>query len=103
MTGQESITPVAGPLGRSAEDLDLFFRIVSDSEPWLKEPLLGMPWRTEEPDPNQKVTFGVMNGLVSTVAVTNGLYFGPTVSLLISVLSLCGSEQAIAPAGLRNG
>lgn len=60
MAGQESIIPVAGPLGHSVEDLDLFFRIVSDSEPWLKEPLLRMPWRTEEFDPNQKLTVGVM-------------------------------------------
>ncbi|TQV94435.1 amidase [Cordyceps javanica] len=45
-SGAESITAVAGPIARSVRDLDLFMQVTSDARPWLREPLLTMPWRT---------------------------------------------------------
>lgn len=61
MVGAESITAVAGPLGHNVQDLELFFQIVSDAKPWLKEPLLAMPWRSQmEALERQKLTIGVM-------------------------------------------
>lgn len=61
MTGQESIVAVAGPLGRSVDDLELFFQVNSDAKPWLKEPLLRMPWVSEISQmQNQKLRIGVM-------------------------------------------
>lgn len=46
--GQESIIAVSGPLGHSIEDLNLFFQVTSDAEPWLYEPLLAIPWKTDD-------------------------------------------------------
>ncbi|KAF9885253.1 hypothetical protein FE257_000613 [Aspergillus nanangensis] len=48
MIGNDPIPAVAGPLGHSIEDLDLFFKIVSDAEPWFQEPLIELPWKTDE-------------------------------------------------------
>lgn len=60
MTGSESIIAVAGPLGHCVEDLELFFQVVSNAKPWLKEPLLGFPWLSQpEPEPS-KLTVGMM-------------------------------------------
>lgn len=58
--GQESITAVVGPMGHSIDDLDLFFRIVSDAEPWFKEPMLEMPWKATEVGPESRLRIGVM-------------------------------------------
>ena len=60
MTGAESITAVAGPLGHNVDDLDLFFKIVSDAQPWLKEPLHYMPWRSQPSTLGDKLSIGVM-------------------------------------------
>lgn len=61
MTGAESITAVAGPMGHSIQDLELFFQVVSDSKPWLKEPLLAMPWQSQiENLRDTKLKIGVM-------------------------------------------
>lgn len=48
MIGNDPIPAVAGPLGHSVEDLDLFFKIVSDAEPWFQEPMIEMPWKTDD-------------------------------------------------------
>lgn len=61
MSGAESITAVAGPMGHSVQDLELFFQIVSDAEPWLKEPLLAMKWQSQiQVMDKAKLTVGVM-------------------------------------------
>ncbi|KAK2750126.1 hypothetical protein FQN57_004621 [Myotisia sp. PD_48] len=60
MMGNDPITAVAGPLGHSVEDLELFFQIVSDAEPWLQEPVLEIPWRKENHGLGEKLTIGVM-------------------------------------------
>ncbi|KAL1868415.1 hypothetical protein VTK73DRAFT_3709 [Phialemonium thermophilum] len=59
-TGAESIVAVAGPLGRSVDDLELFFQIVSDAQPWLKEYLLGFPWTSNMGKLPAKLTVGIM-------------------------------------------
>ncbi|KAL4895149.1 amidase signature domain-containing protein [Aspergillus ambiguus] len=48
MMGNDPIPAVAGPLGHSVEDLDLFFKIVSDAKPWFSEPVLEIPWKTDQ-------------------------------------------------------
>lgn len=58
--GQESITAVVGPMGHSIDDLDLFFKIVSDAKPWFKEPMLEMPWKIADINPEKKLRIGVM-------------------------------------------
>lgn len=58
--GQESITAVVGPMGHNIDDLDLFFRIVSDAEPWFKEPMLEMPWKVMDIGPKARLRIGVM-------------------------------------------
>jgi Asp-tRNA(Asn)/Glu-tRNA(Gln) amidotransferase A subunit family amidase len=45
--GRESIIGVIGPLTRAREDINLFMKIILDSEPWLQEPsLVPIPWRS---------------------------------------------------------
>ncbi|OAA55169.1 Amidase [Cordyceps fumosorosea ARSEF 2679] len=65
--GAESITAVAGPIACSVRDLDLFMQITADARPWLREPLLAMPWRSRlesSSDPlaggQEKLKVGVM-------------------------------------------
>ncbi|OAQ71710.1 amidase [Purpureocillium lilacinum] len=61
LTGQESIHAVTGPLGHNVEDLDLFQQVVTDAKPWLREPLLKMPWQSQiEAMKGHKLTVGVM-------------------------------------------
>jgi amidase len=61
MRGQESILAVAGPLGHSVDDLELFFQVNSDAKPWLREPLLRMPWRSQISEmQTQKLKIGIM-------------------------------------------
>ena len=46
----DSLAGTAGPMGRSLRDISLFFQIVLDAQPWLKEwALLPLPWRRELP------------------------------------------------------
>ncbi|RDA85218.1 hypothetical protein CP532_3284 [Ophiocordyceps camponoti-leonardi (nom. inval.)] len=47
MMGFESVAGTFGPMGRSVEDLDLFMRVVLAAEPWLRQPMLAMPWRPQ--------------------------------------------------------
>ncbi|GES63656.1 amidase family protein [Aspergillus terreus] len=47
MIGNDPIPAVAGPLGHSVEDLDLFFKVISAAEPWFHEPLLELPWKID--------------------------------------------------------
>ncbi|KAK2609124.1 hypothetical protein QQS21_002351 [Conoideocrella luteorostrata] len=61
MTGQESIVAVTGPLGHNVDDLELFFQVSCDAKPWLKEPLLPMPWVSQISQmQSQKLRIGVM-------------------------------------------
>ncbi|KID82451.1 Amidase family protein [Metarhizium guizhouense ARSEF 977] len=61
MSGQESIVAAAGPLAHNVEDLELFFQVNSDAKPWLKEPLLRMPWVSQSNQMrHQKLRIGVM-------------------------------------------
>ncbi|KAJ3469772.1 hypothetical protein MRS44_003894 [Fusarium solani] len=61
MAGSESIMPSVGPLGRNVEDLELFFRVVLGTEPWTREPLLKLPWKSIPFDPDKKLSVGVMS------------------------------------------
>ncbi|PHH66318.1 hypothetical protein CDD81_7911 [Ophiocordyceps australis] len=59
--GAESISGVAGPLAHNVEDLDIFMRIIGDSQPWLKEPVIALPWISQvELMKDRKLTFGIM-------------------------------------------
>lgn len=61
MSGQESIVPVAGPLGHNVDDLELFFQINSDAKPWHSEPLLRMPWVSQIGQmQDQRLRIGIM-------------------------------------------
>lgn len=49
--GMDAIVGALGPLARSARDLGLFCRVMSQYEPWTVEPpLLEMPWRQDVAD-----------------------------------------------------
>ncbi|PFH56204.1 hypothetical protein XA68_16898 [Ophiocordyceps unilateralis] len=61
MKGFESIQGTVGPMARSVDDLELFMRVVLAAEPWLTEPLLAMPWRSQtEAMRNEKLRIGFM-------------------------------------------
>ncbi|ATY60630.1 amidase, putative [Cordyceps militaris] len=47
MAGAESITAVAGPIARSVQDQELFLQVALITDPWLQEPLLALPWRSQ--------------------------------------------------------
>lgn len=47
-------------MGHNIEDLNLFFKIVSDAKPWLKEPMLEMPWKKSDVGPQSKLKIGFM-------------------------------------------
>ena len=45
--GRESIIAVIGPLAQAREDIDLFMKVVLDTQPWLQDPsLVPIPWRS---------------------------------------------------------
>ncbi|KAI7549679.1 fatty-acid amide hydrolase [Hortaea werneckii] len=57
--GQESIRGVAGPLGQSLNDLELFQKALLDQQPWdIDTTLIPVPWRDVELPTN--FTVGVM-------------------------------------------
>ncbi|EFY86502.1 amidase, putative [Metarhizium acridum CQMa 102] len=61
MLGQESVVAAAGPLAHNVDDLELFFQVNSDAKPWLREPLLRMPWVSQSNQMrHQKLRIGVM-------------------------------------------
>ncbi|KAM3501560.1 hypothetical protein MY11210_009339 [Beauveria gryllotalpidicola] len=61
MSGAESITAVAGPIAQSVQDLELFLQVTLDAQPWLKEPLLALPWKSQTKHlETQKLTVGLM-------------------------------------------
>lgn len=48
-SGMENIIGVVGPMATCVEDMRLFCRVVSASQPWLQEPsLVGLPWKAAE-------------------------------------------------------
>lgn len=58
--GRESIIGVLGPLARSREDLNLFMKIILDTEPWLEDPsLVPIPWRSITLD-SKKFTVAIL-------------------------------------------
>lgn len=49
MPGQEAIVGAIGPMTVSARDMELFIKVVLDTEPWKFDPSQArMPWRPEE-------------------------------------------------------
>ena len=45
--GRESIIGVIGPLAQTREDINLFMKVVLDTEPWRQDPsLVPIPWRS---------------------------------------------------------
>lgn len=60
MSGSESIPAVAGPICQSVDDIELFFQVVSDAQPWLKEPLLYQPWKSHIVPQGQILSVGMM-------------------------------------------
>lgn len=57
--GQESIRGVAGPLGQSVDDLDMFMSAMLGAEPWQTETsLVPLPWR--QVALKKDITIGVM-------------------------------------------
>jgi amidase len=59
-TGRESIIGVIGPLARGREDINLFMKVVLDTEPWVRDPaLVPIPWRSITLD-SKNLTVAVM-------------------------------------------
>jgi amidase len=59
LAGQEAVQSVNGPMARSLEDIELFARIIVDSEPWHHDPrCLPLPWQRIQKKP--KLKLGVM-------------------------------------------
>ncbi|GAB0137555.1 hypothetical protein EsDP_00005815 [Epichloe bromicola] len=59
--GQESIAAAAGPLGHNVDDLELFMQVCCDAKPWLREPLLRLPWASQTSQmKNRTLRVGVM-------------------------------------------
>src|SRR6201996_6991934 len=54
------IAPVIGPEAHSVRDLELFMRVVIDSEPWnIDDGVIAVPWRRVEP-PKRKLRLGMV-------------------------------------------
>lgn len=59
--GQQSIEPTAGPMGHNVEDLEFFMQVNSDAKPWLREPMLRMPWVSQTAQmQSQRLRIGIM-------------------------------------------
>ncbi|SCU89358.1 LADA_0E15038g1_1 [Lachancea dasiensis] len=59
--GQELIPSVIGPMGSSIQDLELFAKLVIDSESWNYDPqLVALPWREVPHVKKDKLRFGLM-------------------------------------------
>lgn len=59
--GQGSIAAAAGPLGHNVDDLELFMQVCCDAKPWLREPLLRLPWASQTSQmKNRTLRLGVM-------------------------------------------
>ncbi|KEP48490.1 glutamyl-tRNA(Gln) amidotransferase subunit A [Rhizoctonia solani 123E] len=59
--GMENIVGVIGPMAHSARDLELFFKVVSESKPWNMDfGALCMPWNpvSEQGGENEKLVIG---------------------------------------------
>ena len=67
MPGQEAVQSVNGPMARTLHDVEMYSRIVVDSQPWAQDPrCLPIPWR--EIALPAKLKIGVMwdDGVVKT-------------------------------------
>ena len=90
MAGAESITAVAGPMGHSIRDLELFLQIVADAKPWLKDPLLAMPWQSQmDRVKGEKLTIGLM---LSDNVVTPHPYITRVLKEVAQKLKTAGHE-----------
>ncbi|KAK7532910.1 amidase signature domain-containing protein [Phyllosticta citribraziliensis] len=56
------IFPVTGPLGTSIRDLELFMKVVIDSDPWVfDEGVIAVPWRSvPRPPPTTRLRIGLI-------------------------------------------
>lgn len=60
MYGCESFPVVVGPLCRSARDFEFFQQVMSDSEPWRRQPaMVPIPWRRQSTP--SRLTIGVFD------------------------------------------
>ncbi|KAM3077271.1 hypothetical protein ACMFMF_005179 [Clarireedia jacksonii] len=62
-SGMESIVGVVGPLATNLADLELFCKVLLDSEPWRFEPsLLPIPWKpTHNQNVDRKLKIGIIH------------------------------------------
>ncbi|KAG8409793.1 hypothetical protein J3458_018875 [Metarhizium acridum] len=90
MLGQESVVAAAGPLAHNVDDLELFFQVNSDAKPWLREPLLRMPWVSQSNQMrHQKLRIGVM--LWDEVVMPHP-YITRVIGEVAKKLKACGHE-----------
>lgn len=100
LAGQESIAAVAGPLAHNVEDMDLFMQVLADSKPWLKEPLLNMPWRSQiGASEARTLTVGVM--LWDEVVLPHP-YITRVISEVAVKLGKAGHDGTLAFSGPRS-
>ncbi|PQE31249.1 hypothetical protein CJF32_00001847 [Rutstroemia sp. NJR-2017a WRK4] len=62
-SGMESIIGVVGPLATNLADLELFCKVLLDSEPWRHEPsLIPLPWKTAQTEKlDRKLKIGIIH------------------------------------------
>lgn len=73
MDGQNSVTPVVGPMGPTASGLALLTKSVLGREPWLRDPgVVDMPWREERYAESLKLASGGQGKLAFGVLRTDG-------------------------------
>jgi amidase len=61
MAGADTVESVLGPLSTSLEGLQIFMKVVIDSEPWLTEPaLIPLPWRAYTVRNERPLRIGVL-------------------------------------------
>lgn len=61
--GQESVASVIGPMSRSLSNIQLFFKLILESKPWLIDPKVhNIPWKEDlfQEGLNNKLSFGVI-------------------------------------------
>ncbi|RGP69382.1 hypothetical protein FLONG3_7778 [Fusarium longipes] len=55
------VTPVAGPMANSVQDLELFMKVTMEQRPWnYDSSVANIPWRDLSGDTDKKLTIGVM-------------------------------------------
>ncbi|KAJ4267671.1 hypothetical protein NW762_003785 [Fusarium torreyae] len=65
MPGQEAVMSVNGPLARTLQDIEIYSKIVVDSQPWLLDPkCLPIPWRPAQLPEKLRIAFMWHDGMV---------------------------------------